>query len=86
MNNIEWIKEKEIEFPLTADIYIRYNIDKNIWYAHHLDEEKFDEDEIIDTFEEDLELFEGEYILTKSIFDKMKKIVELEKKSNWLLI
>jgi hypothetical protein len=84
MSNIEWIKEKEVEFTLSDDIYVRYNIDKNVWYAHHLDEEKFENDEIIDEFEGELELFEGEYILTDKYFKLMKEIAFKERDTkNW---
>ena len=79
MDNITWLEENLIEFTLTEDIYIRYNINTKVWFAHHMDEEMFDDEEIIEDFEGDLELFNGTFVLTEEDFDEMKEIVESEK-------
>ena len=76
-DTFDLVKEQEFEFLLNDQICIRYNVTNDIWYAHHWDEESFDEDEIIDEFEDELELF-GEYALTSETFSIMKDIVKTE--------
>jgi len=79
--------EREFEFIINENIDIIYNMDKDVWYAHHQDEEKFEEDEILDRdWKEDMELFEGTYTLTNETFSIMKNIVSTEDFKKSLLI
>lgn len=65
----------ESEIRITYDdFYISYNKTKNEWRAHHYDENKYDEDYIIDIpFEEPLELFDG-FILDVQEFKEVENL------------
>ena len=65
--------EQEIRI-VYDNFYISYNKTNDEWRAHHYDEDKYDEDYIIDIpFKEPIELFDG-FILDIQEFKEVENI------------
>ena len=78
-------KQNIIEFEIpNQEFVIQYVVELKQWLATHPDEEKYDDDILIDEMNDSgLELFDG-YILTKEMFEKCKGLVEEEmEKTNY---
>jgi len=70
--DISYEDETRIEYD---NFYIAYNSTHKYWYAHHYDEEKFDDDIIIPSnLNENINLF-NEVNLTKDLFEHIKNLI-----------
>ncbi len=71
------VNSKEIHINY-GDFYLGYNQTENYWYARHWDEEKYEDDIIVDIEslkEEPVELFDG-FILDVQEFKEIEGLVE----------
>lgn len=72
-----------IEFDFSDKGFIlRYDLDKDYWYAEHFDEDVYPDPIIIEDqfFKNGVFVVYG-FSLNKELFEKFKKIVEREKKN-----